>query len=136
MKFVTAYLTFNGNCRDAMTFYQRCLGGDLQVTPWPNAQGKPSTDPNAGIMHARIVHGGRPILMASDTQSGDSFVAGNNFSVSLDCESVEETERFFAALGKGGTIIMPLGDVPWGARFGMLTDPFGIKWMLNCELAK
>jgi PhnB protein len=136
MKAVTAYLTFNKNCRQAMTFYQKCLGGDLQLTPWPDAHGKPSTAPDAGIMHARILNGGRPILMASDTQPSDAFRPGNNFSVSLDCESIAEVEKLFAALGQGGTTIMPLANVPWGARFGMLTDSFGIKWLLNCELAK
>jgi PhnB protein len=136
MKSVTAYLTFDGNCRQAMTFYQKCLGGDLQLAPWPDAQGKPSTDPNAGIMHARIAHGPTSTLMASDRQESDSFVPGNNFSVSIDCDSVAEIERLFAALVHGGKTIMPLADAPWGARFGMLTDPFGVKWLLNCELAK
>ena len=57
MKTVTTYLTLSGNCRQAMTFYQLCLDAELQLTPWPDAQGKPSTDPNAGIMHARIARG-------------------------------------------------------------------------------
>jgi uncharacterized glyoxalase superfamily protein PhnB len=62
--------------------------------------------------------------------------ASNSFQVAIDCESVAEIDRLFAALGQGGTVRMPLGDVPWGARFGMLTDQFGIQWLLNCYLAK
>lgn len=134
MKSVTTYLTFNGNCREAMTFYQQCTGAELQLSVFPDAQGKPSTDPKAGIMHARLTRGGAPILMASDTQPGDAFQTGNNFSVSVDCDSLDEMERFFSALSQGGQVRLPLSDVPWGARFGMLTDQFGIQWMFNCDL--
>ncbi len=133
MKSVTTYLMFNGNCRQAMTFYQQSLGGELQLTAWPGAQGQPSTDPNAGIMHARITSKGQPILMASDEQPGSTLATGNNFQVSIECESVQEIDRLFAAFSKGGKVRTPLGDVPWGARFGMLTDQFGIQWLFNCE---
>jgi len=72
--------------------------------------------------------------MASDTPQAGSLRAGNNFSVAIDCESVEEADRVFAALSRGGEIRMPLTDAPWGARFGMLTDRFGIQWLINCYL--
>jgi PhnB protein len=133
MKTVTTYLTFSSNCRQAMTFYQQCLGSELQLTPWPDAQGKPSTDPIAGIMHARMSRDGTPILLASDTQPGDSLRVGNNFSVAIDCDSPEEAERVFTALGKGGKVRLPLGKMPWGASLGMLTDQFGIQWMVSCD---
>ena len=133
MKTVNAYLTFNGNCRQAMTFYQQCLGAELQLTPWPDAQGKPSSDPNAGIMHARMTRNGVPILMASDTQPGDTLQFGNNFSVATDCESSSEGERVFAALAKGGKIRVPFEKMPWGANLGMLTDQFGIQWMVSSD---
>jgi PhnB protein len=133
MKTVTSYLTLNGNCRQAMTFYQQCLGTELQLTPWPDAQGKPSTDPSAGIMHARMSRGGAPILMASDTQPGDSLQVGNNFSVAIDCDSPGEAERVFTALGAGGKVRLPFGKMPWGASLGMLTDQFGIQWMVSCD---
>jgi PhnB protein len=135
MKSVTTYLNFNGNCRQAMTFYQQCLGVDLQLSPFPDPQGKPSTDPKAGILHARLLRGA-PILMASDTPAGESLKADNNlsFSVSIDCESPDEIERYFRALSQGGQVRLPLGDMFWGARFGMLTDQFGVQWMLNYDL--
>jgi PhnB protein len=136
MKTVTAYLNFDGNCRQAMTFYQQCLGTDLELTPFPDAEGKPQTDPRAGIMHARLTRGSQPLLMASDTPPGSSVRAGNNFSVSVDCETLEEIERVFSALGKGGQVRMPLGNMPWGARFGMLADQFGVQWMIHYELSK
>ncbi len=136
MKNVTTYLTFDGNCRQAMSFYQQCLGAEIQITPMPDDKGQPSSDPAAKIMHARLLIAGRPVLMASDNQPGDSLQVGNNFSVSIDCESLEEIERLFAAIGKGGTIILPLSNVPWGARFGMLNDQFGIKWLINCDVPR
>lgn len=134
MKTVTSYLTFKGNCRQAMTFYQQCLGGELQLTPWPGADGKPSADPNAGIMHARISRGGAPILMASDAQPTDALQVGNNFSVAIDGESAAEGERLFAALTQGGgKVRVPFGKMPWGANLGMLTDQFGIQWMVSAD---
>jgi PhnB protein len=135
MKSVTTYLTFDRNCRQAMTFYQQCLGGDLQMTTFPGAKGQPSTDPNAGIMHARISKGGQPLLMASEAPE-DRPQPGTNFSVSIDCDSLAEIDRLFAAFSQNGKVRLPVSDVPWGARFGMLTDQFGIQWMFNCDMPK
>ena len=132
MKSVTVSLSFNSNCRQAMTFYQRCLGGDLAVNNYPDASGQPSSDPGAKVMHAQLLMEGSPVLMASDTPAPGSLQRGNNFSVALDCDSREEIERLFSALAEKGEIRMPLADAPWGAVFGMLTDQFGIQWMLNC----
>ena len=136
MKTVTAYLNFDGDCRQAMSFYQQSLATQLELNPYPDATGQPSTDPAAKIMHAQLVRGGAPILMASDTPQAGSLQPGNNFSVSIDCESLEEIERLFAALSRGGNVRMPLTDAPWGARFGMLTDQFGIQWLFNCYLPR
>jgi PhnB protein len=132
MKTVTTYLNFDGNCRQAMSFYQQSLGSELQLSPFPDSNGQPSSDPAAKIMHSQLSHGGAPILMASDTPPGGSL--GNNFSVSVDCESVDEMERLFTSLSQGGQIRMPLGNMPWGARFGMLTEQFGVQWIFNCNL--
>lgn len=125
MKSVTTYLQFDGSCRQAMQFYETSLGGELQLNPYPEA-----TSSAARIMHAQLSRAGTPLLMASDSPEGP-VKAGNNFSVSVECESVDEIERLFAAIGKSGSIRLPLGDTPWGARFGMLTDQFGIQWIFN-----
>lgn len=136
MKSVTTYLHFNGNCRDAMQFYQKCLGTDIQITPVMDAAGKPSTDARARVMHSQLLYNGQPLLQASDDLSGSSPKLGDNFQIAIECESVEEIDRLFAALNQGGKVRLPLGNVPWGARFGMLTDKFGIQWLLNCYLPK
>ena len=135
MKTVTTSLSFDGNCRQAMSFYQECLATELEVHPYPDASGQPSSDPSAKIMHAQLMRAGAPILMASDTPQAGSLRTGNNSSIAIDCDSAEEADRLFGALSRGGEIRMPLMDAPWGARFGMLTDQFGIQWMINCFLA-
>jgi PhnB protein len=110
MKTVTAYLSFDGNCRQAVSFYQQCLSTELELNPYPDATGQPSSDPSARIMHAQLMRRGAPILMASDSPQPGSLRPGNNFSVSLDCESLDEQERLFNALSRGGNVTMPLMD--------------------------
>jgi PhnB protein len=136
MKNVNIYLNFDGNCRQAMTFYHQCLGTEIQISPFPDAQGQPSSDPHARVMHARLTKGNQVILMASDTPPGGKLERGNNFSVSVDCDSVGDVDRLFAAMSLNGQVTMPLAEMFWGARFGMLRDQFGIQWMFNCELPK
>ena len=134
MKNVTAYLNFDGNCRQAMQFYQQCLRTEIQMSSYPDAKGQPSNDPGAKVMHGQLLRNGQPVLMASDMPPGSSLRAGNNFSVSVDCDSIEEIERLFTAVGKNGQVRIPLGNMPWGARLGMLTDQFGIQWLFSCKL--
>ncbi len=136
MKSVTGSLSFDGNCRQAMSFYQRCLGAELAINTYPDAFGQPSIDPDAKVMHAQLLLQGAPILMASDTPQPGSLHRGNNFSIAIDCTSLDEIEHTFAALAENGEVRIPLMDAPWGARFGMLTDQFGIQWMLNCFVPK
>jgi PhnB protein len=132
MKSVTAALSFEGNCRQAMAFYQQYLGAELTINSYPDASGQTSADPAAKIMHAQLTVHGAPILMASDNCQPGTQEPGNNFSVAIDCDSRDEIERLFAVLSQNGEVRMPLMDAPWGAVFGMLTDQFGIQWMLNC----
>ena len=138
MKEITTYLTFDGNCRQAMSFYEKCLGAELYMMTFSEA---PCDLPPAGkeakdrIMHARLSKG-QAALMASDTLPGMPFEQGNNFSISINCESLQELEKFFAAFGENGKVTMPLHDTFWGARFGMLTDQFGVNWMFNFEKPK
>jgi PhnB protein len=87
------------------------------------------------VLHARL-EAGAATIMASDTMPGAPYLIGNNVHLNIDCENVEELERLFAALGRGGTVTMPLANQFWGARFGMLTDKFGMSWMFNCELQR
>jgi PhnB protein len=130
---LTPYLTFNGNCREAMTFYQQCLGGDLQIQPFagsPAAAHLPA-EVQGGVLHS-ILTNGSLVLMASDT--GTRPVAkGDMVSLSVNCQSEEEINGLFQQFAQGGTVTMDLQDTFWGARFGMLTDRFGIDWMFNYD---
>ena len=129
------YLNFDGNTREAMEFYHKCLGGNLSIQTFGDvrAPGPPGSENR--VMHARLDRG-NAVLMASDTMPGMQFNAGNNVHVNVDCESVEEIERIFKAMSEGGNVVMPLADQFWGAKFGMLVDKFGMHWMFNCELPK
>src|SRR5436190_17419284 len=135
MKGIITYLNFDGDCGPAMTFYQKCLGAELHMMPFSQAPGDIPPDAKERIMHARLTKG-NAVLMASDTFPGMPFQPGNNVYINLDCESLEEIEIVFNALSDKGKVTMPLHDAFWGARFGTLTDQFGIHWMFNFELPK
>ena len=136
MKETITYLNFDGNCREAMRFYERCFGGELYIMPFSEAPGDFPKEAKERIMHATVTKDGSAILMASDTMPGMPFKQGNNFSICINCESPPELERLFSAVGEKGKVTMPLQDTFWGARFGMLTDQFGINWMFNFEKPK
>jgi PhnB protein len=135
MKSATPYLHFDGNCRQAMTFYKDCLGGELQFVPYPDNAGQTPADESATLMHSQITVNGQAIVQASDSAPGGVPQPGDNFSISIECDSARELERLFSALGQGGELRLPPNDMPWGARFGMLTDRFGIQWMFSYTFA-
>jgi PhnB protein len=135
MKSINVYLNFDGNCREAMEFYKKCFGGELFSMPFSQAPFDSPKEAKDRLIHAAL-HLSWGLLMASDTMPGQPFKQGNNFSVSLECENPAEQDRVFAALGEGGKVTMPLQDTFWDARFGMVTDRFGISWMFNLPKAK
>jgi len=128
MQGIVTYLNFDGNCKEAMTFYGKCLGAELFLMPFEGVADR--------IMHARLSKGTTSLLMASDTMPGTPVTQGNNFWVSVHCESMQEIQQLFAAIGEGGKVTLPLQDTFWNAHFGMLVDRFGINWMFNYELPK
>jgi len=142
MKSTNTYLMFDGKCREAMEFYKKCLGGDLRVITYGEMPPQPGgsegceipADAKNRVMHAELRTG--PMhLMASDTMPGmpGTFTAGNNFMINLNCDDEAEVDRLFNALVQGGKTNMPVGETFWAKRFGMLTDKFGVEWMLNLE---
>lgn len=139
MATVNTYLTFNGNCEEAFNFYKSVFGGDFAYIgrfgemPEGDGYSVPEADKNK-IMHVGLPIG-NTILMGSDT-GGDwaaKLIEGNNFSVSVNTESKEEADRIFNGLAAEGQITMPMENTFWGAYFGMLTDKFGIQWMVNFD---
>ena len=136
MKGFNTYLMFDGNTRQAVTFYKDCLGAELHLMKYSEAPVPcPSAEASDRIMHAMLKKGDA-ILMASDTPPGTPSHQGNNFSININCESLPEIESLFTAFSEKGKVVTPLQDMFWGARFGMLTDQFGVNWMFNFEHPK
>lgn len=129
---INSYLTFNGNCREAMTFYQDCLGGELvfqTIGESPLSSNMPEQMKNC-ILHSTLSKGAL-VLMASDMISEQGLIKGNSVSLSLNCSSEEEIKACYAKLSAGGRATHPLEESFWGALFGDLTDKFGTHWILN-----
>jgi PhnB protein len=128
------YLLFNGQCEAAFKFYERCLGGKLEMMlrhgESPMAQQVPP-EWRDRIMHARLVVGDK-VLMGSDAPP-DHYEEPRGFSVSIGIDDPGKAERIFQAMAEKGTVRMPLQKTFWALRFGMLVDQFGIPWMVNCE---
>ncbi len=134
---LTPYVRYNdAKCREAFTFYQRILGGTLTfstIGETPMAKEMPADKQNL-VMHAQLIHDG--IKLYGSDMMRDVAKVGDNFSLSLDLADEKEAHRLFDALSKDGDIFMPLEKTFWGAFFGMVTDKYGIEWMINCELKK
>ncbi len=122
------YLNFNGDAREAITFYQQVLGGELNISTFAEFGGGEGGD---GVMHAQLETPDGFTLMASDIAPGmDEVAPGSNFAVSLSGDD-DALRGYFAALAEGGTVTMPLEKQMWGDEFGMLTDRFGISWLVH-----
>lgn len=133
MATINPYLTFNGNCEEAFNHYKSIFGGEFvslsRFKEMPGDTPVPDSDKEK-IMHMALPISKETILMGSDT-FGEAVREGNNFSISISSDSEEEAKRIFNALAAGGTVKMPLEKVFWGDLFGMLTDRFGIHWMMS-----
>ena len=131
------FLRFNeGKCREAMNFYKECFGGELTfmtVGESPMAKDMPA-DKQDFIMHSELKKD-KLIFFGSDMMR-DAAVIGDNVGMSLNCESESEIKDLFAKLSKGGEVFMPIEDAFWGALFGVVTDQYGIEWMLNYQKKK
>ena len=122
------YITFTGNAREAMEFYQSALGGDLAMNTFADFG---STGPEGDkIMHANLETPDGFTLMASDTPPGSEEPSGNNIAVSLSGDD-EKLRGYWERLTDGANVTMPLEKQVWGDEFGQFTDRFGIQWMIN-----
>ena len=131
---VNAYLNFNNQTKEAMTFYKECLGGNLTMqTIGDSPMGATCPEAMKGqILHATLISNGI-VLMGSDMQGPDGFIQGNSMSLALNCSSEDEINNFYSNLSAGGKIMDPLKEQFWGALFAAFTDKFGVRWMLNYE---
>lgn len=128
------YLGFDGCCAEAFRFYESALGGTgLHILTHRGTPMEDHVPPDwlDKVLHARVTVGG-VALMGSDAPPG-RYRKPEGMSVSLQVEAIEEGTRLFQALAEGGTVTMPFAQTFWAKRFGMVTDRFGIPWMVNCE---
>lgn len=143
MATVNIYLTFNGNCEEAFKFYQSVFGGQIpymgrfkDMPPGEDSKLNPGEENR--IMHVSLPISKETMLMGSDTggEWASDYSQGNNFSISINADSKEEAEKLFNGLSAGGKVTMPLSKTFWSESFGMLTDKFGISWMMSFDEGK
>lgn len=140
MTTINIYLNFNGNCEEAFHFYQSVFGGEFPYVgrysemPPQSEDAPPMSEEEANkIMHMSLPIGGDTILMGSDTGGAwaEEVKFGNNFTIAVNTDSKEKADDIFNGLSQNGSVSMPMNDAFWGDYFGLLTDQFGINWMVT-----
>jgi PhnB protein len=137
VKILNPYINFNGTAAKAIQLYESALGAKVESvmrygeTPGMNAP----PEQKDLILHAALQIGGG-VLMMTDGSPHQPVATESNVHVALHLTDVAEAEKAFQALSAGGKVIQPLQDTFWGAKFGTLTDAYGVHWMFNCELNK
>ncbi|HTL33392.1 MAG TPA: VOC family protein [Kofleriaceae bacterium] len=129
MKTLSPYLSFGGDAEAALNFYAEALDGRVtELKRFSEAPQMPHPNKNE-ILHGRVKADAIQI-MASD---GKKDAQRSGISLSLEFNDNAELDRVFGKLSAGGTVTMPIAEQFWGARFGMLTDKYGVSWLLNCD---
>jgi len=124
------YLTFGGNAREAMEFYQSVFGGELKINTFGEF-GNPDPAVADLVMHANLLSPKGYHLMASDTAPGMTLNPGNNVTVSLSGDPDEGLEEVWEKLSAGGEVHVPFEKQMWGDTFGQCKDRFGTQWMVD-----
>jgi len=132
------YLNFRGEAQAALEFYKSALGGELVMDTFAGFGMPVENAAESGwVMHGQLETPAGFTLMASDVPTGMPFTPGSNGAISLSGNDDAELSGYWNKLADGAkAVTMPLGVAPWGAKFGMLTDRFGVNWMVNIELPK
>ncbi len=139
MPAIHPYLLFKDNCEEAFNHYRTVFGGEfetvLRFKDMPMSDEPMSDDVGNLIMHIGLQIGPGHMIMGSDCPKSwaAKHKVGNNVNLSLLVNSREEADRYHKGLSEGGTVKEPMADAPWGDYFGMLTDRFGIEWMISYD---
>lgn len=128
------YLTFIGKARQAMEFYSSVFGGELTIQTFKEMHAAQSPEQDELIMHSQLVTTDGMTLMASDDPEAEN--ESKNVSVSVSGEDETALRGYWEKLVEGATVLAPFETAPWGDTFGMLTDKFGIRWMINVTKPK
>ena len=128
---VIPYLSFNGNCEEAVNFYVNSFGGKItELNRYADSPMESSEAQKNQIMHTEFQLGDSTIY-AADNFEGQPYIPGNTVSLTVNCDTEQRIEAMYATLAADGMVHMPLQDTFWGAKFAALTDKFGITWGLN-----
>lgn len=129
---IRSYLTFNGNCREAMYFYKECFGGELHLQTIGQSllSSQMSAKMKDTILHAEL-RNNNVVLMGSDMCGETGLIKGNSIAIALDCSTEMEAQILYKKLANGGNTNQPLQETYWGALFGSLTDKYGYNWLIN-----
>jgi len=125
------YINFKDNTRAAMEFYKSIFGGTLNLSTFKDGGMPHDPSEDEKIMHADFEGDNGVHFMASDTPNSMPYTEGANMGLSVSGDDEETLKGFWEKLSEGGKVTMPLDKAPWGDMFGMLTDKFGINWMVN-----
>jgi len=128
------YLHFAGNCEEALQTYARIFKGEIvDVNRYAGSPMEAQAPPDWGnkIMHSTFRGQGVELMAADSIHQSESSTGGGRITLSIGTPDVAEGERIFNGLAEGGTVTMPYSKQFWGANFGMLTDRFGVAWMIN-----
>ena len=125
------YLSFKSNAREAMEFYKTVFGGKLTISTFKEYHASQDPSEDTKVMHSVLEADNGITFMASDTPNRMEYKAGTNYSMSLSGDNEAELKGYFEKLLAGGNVTMPLEKAPWGDTFGMLTDKFGVAWLVN-----
>ena len=132
---VNPYLAFKGNCREAIEFYKSALDANVLFTQTVGDSPMSNMGPAENIMHCTIKVGDSTLMMCDDP-TPDAATGTGNISLAIGLNDPEQAKQIFGKLAKDGSVIMPLEKTYWAEAFGMLTDKFGIRWMVNCDAPK
>jgi PhnB protein len=124
------YITFNGNAREAMQFYERVFGGTLTLRTFGEYGAPEGVNPDQ-IMHGQLETPGGYTIMGADPAPGTAYRGGDNVAVSLSGDDADELRRYWQQLSDGGTVTVPLEKQMWGDEFGMCVDRFGTTWLVD-----
>jgi PhnB protein len=130
------YLSFNGNCEEAVKFYQKVLGGEAQILHFKDAPPNPNFPMQEHlkdlVLHAELKKDGH-VIRFSDTFPGVPFNPGNTIAFSVEFDTKEETETVFKGLSEGGKVEMELQHTFFSPLYGKFTDKYGISWQISCS---
>jgi PhnB protein len=135
---LSPHLTFDGNCAEAFNFYKSVFGGEFSVVmkygDVPVDAPMPPNTESGRLVHISLPISAETVLMGCDMPAGyGEAIPGNNFNISISAASTEEADKLFSGLSAGGSVRVPMDNTFWGAYFGMLTDKFGINWMVGYD---